>query len=249
MKKVVYTAITNNYDMLKCPKIIDKDIDYIAYTDNSKLKTKGPWQIRPITVSFRNPRVNARWYKILPHRHLGGYDQSLWVDASFQLHGSVSLFMDRLNKLASFVAVRHPKRDCLYEEAEEVKKVKKDDPQIVDRQINHYKNLNYPYTNGLCETGILFRNHKETAIELAMEDWWHQIKCFSQRDQLSLNYILWKHHLFCYQLEKNIFDALGCLKKHNFEDHYLPNEVNPSQSCGMTRPLTIVKNFLRRKFS
>ena len=35
-KKVVYTAITGNYDELITPEYINKDWDYICFTDNPR---------------------------------------------------------------------------------------------------------------------------------------------------------------------------------------------------------------------
>ena len=44
-KKVVYTAITGYYDGLITPEYINKDWDYICFTDNPDL-TSDFWQIR-----------------------------------------------------------------------------------------------------------------------------------------------------------------------------------------------------------
>jgi len=39
MRKVIYTAITNNYDILKDPIAVSDDFDYICVSDNPNLKT------------------------------------------------------------------------------------------------------------------------------------------------------------------------------------------------------------------
>ena len=43
-----------------------------------------------------------------------------------------------------------------------------------------------------------------------MVDWWHQIELFSQRDQLGLNYVLWKHGIPCLSIESERGPNPGC---------------------------------------
>jgi hypothetical protein len=193
--RVVYTVVTANYDVLKSPRIVDADVDYIAYTDIPDHPPVGPWRFVLIeNCNQRNPRVTSRWYKLLPHRHLADYGRSLWVDASFELVGSVSDFIDRFETLGPLVAFRHCERNCLYAEAEMVKSLGYEDRHIVDLQMEYYRSLGYPPENGLTETGVLLRHHHDPATQSVMESWWKQVELFSQRDQLSANFIFWKHH-------------------------------------------------------
>lgn len=202
--RVVYTVITAKYDSLKCPRIVDNNVDYIAYIDAPDHPSVGPWQFVPIKNSQRNPRVTSRWYKVLPHRHLADYQQSLWVDASFELVGSAADFMDRFQKLAPLVTFRHGVRNCAYEEAETVKGVGYDNPHIVDLQMEYYQSLGYPRANGLIESGVILRQHLDPVIQESMEDWWRQIEVFSQRDQLSANFVFWKRQMPFAMLDFNL---------------------------------------------
>lgn len=193
--KVIYTAMSAGYDDLRAPAVVDPDIDYIAYTDGSPHEVPAPWQARSLQRKGRNPRVSSRWYKILPHRHLGEYRLSLWIDANCELLGSFSRLFDELAGSAPLAVRRHPERRCSYDEAAVVKEFRLDHPEIVDIQMDYYRACGYPAQNGLVEANVLFREHDDPLVLAAMEDWWSQIETFSQRDQLSANYVFWKHGL------------------------------------------------------
>ena len=194
-RKVIYTAVTGNDDRLRPPAAVDPDIDYIAYTDAPAGSLPPPWQHRPIAVQTRNPRVTARWYKLLPHRHLPEYELSFWLDANYEIAGSFAALFDELAGSALLAIRAHPERDCLYDEAEIIKNDGLDHPEIVDIQMAYYRRLGYPAHNGLVETNALFRSHRNERVVAAMEDWWRQIEAFSQRDQLSADFVMWRHEL------------------------------------------------------
>jgi hypothetical protein len=187
-EKVVYTAISGGYDDLKHVAVADADTDYIVYSDDPALDPPAPWIYRPITTLKRSPRVTARWYKILPHRHLAEYRYSFWVDGAFELPASLTPLFDQLIATSHFSAFRHPVTNCVYEEAEAVKQRDYDDPQIVDLQMEYYRRRGYPAHDGLIASGVMFRSHHNPLVIAAMEEWWRQVRLFSHRDQLSGNF-------------------------------------------------------------
>jgi hypothetical protein len=194
-RKIVYTALTAGYDRLLPPAIVDPDIDYLVYTDAPPEEIPPPWQARPIHIELRNPRVTSRWYKILPHRHLPRGGHSLWIDANYEIVGSLSALFDRLAATTKIGMARHPERNCAYIEADAVKGIGLEHPEIVDAQMAQYRRLGYPADHGLTESGVMFRAHGDPRVRAAMEDWWRQIENFSQRDQLSVNFVLWRNSL------------------------------------------------------
>jgi hypothetical protein len=195
--KVVYTAITAGYDTLKAPMLVDDSLDYIVFTDDSSLTTVRPWQPVLIDRRERNPRITAKWYKIHPHLCLDSYESSLWIDGSCEIVGSLSSLMAEVLDQTSIAQFRHPDRSCIYDEAAVVKTWDYERPGIVDLQMACYQERGYPRNNGLFISGAIFRRHHEPPIRQAMHDWWRQIQLFSQRDQLSGGYILWKHDIHC----------------------------------------------------
>jgi hypothetical protein len=198
--RVVYTAITAGYDPLKPPVVVDADLDYVVFTDDPALEAVEPWRPVLIDIRKRNPRVTSRWYKLLPHLHFPDHEHSLWIDGTFEIVSSLSPLLDRLSTTGDIAAFRHPERDCIYKEALAVKELGYERPAIVDLQMACYRARGYPAENGLHVCGVLFRRHHDPALRRAMEDWWRQLELFSQRDQLSFNYVLWKHGITCGQV-------------------------------------------------
>jgi len=199
--KVVYTAITAWYDTLKPPAVIDGDLDYVVFTDDPHLPAVPPWRPVRIDAGQRNPRVTSRWYKLLPHLHLGEYATSLWIDGAFEIIASLSSLMDRLAAGGGIAMFRHPERDCIYQEAAVVKAFGYERAAVVDLQMACYRARGYPEHAGLNLGGVIFRRHRDPDIRLAMVDWWRQMELFSQRDQLGLNYVLWKRGIPCLPIE------------------------------------------------
>lgn len=191
-KKVVYTAITGNYDELYTPEYVNNGWDYICFTDNPDLTSKF-WQIRKMEESDDlDPIKKARKYKIQPHHYLPEYDVSLWVDGNFKIIGNIDDYIGRYVLKSSMMCIDHPDRDCVYQEAKAVVELKKDIEYIVSTQINKYMGENYPPNNGMIASGILYRKHNDPVIKDLMGGWWDEVKTMSRRDQLSFNYICWK---------------------------------------------------------
>ena len=76
-KTVVYTCISGQYDILKDPLFISKDVDYVCFTDQPFYSTI--WQIKPIPteLDYLTPVKKQRCIKINPHKFLPEYDISV----------------------------------------------------------------------------------------------------------------------------------------------------------------------------
>ncbi|WP_082672923.1 glycosyltransferase domain-containing protein [Paenibacillus senegalimassiliensis] len=192
-KVVVYTAIFGDYDELKEPIVKVDGVDYICFTNNPRVSSEG-WKVIHVEEDKSIDLVrNARKVKILAHKYLPDYDYSVWMDANFQiLDNPVRLINEHL-KVSNLAAFKHSGgRTCVYSEADACIRLGKDDPDIIKRQMEIYNLEGYPEFNGLVETGVLLRKHKEPELVESMELWWTQIQQFSRRDQLSFNYVMWK---------------------------------------------------------
>ena len=71
----------------------------------------------------------------------------------------------------------------------------KDNPYLIQEQMNKYAMLGFPRNNGLITGMVILRRHNEKDCIETMEDWWKEIKYGSKRDQLSFNYCAWKNRL------------------------------------------------------
>lgn len=84
---------------------------------------------------------------------------------------------------------RHPWRNCIYDEAEEVIRLGYDVERRVREQMDYYSRLGYPKNAGLWANGVLLRKHNDPAIVQLGEIWFEHVLRFSKRDQLSSNFV------------------------------------------------------------
>jgi hypothetical protein len=154
-----------------------------------------PWQHRLSAHRDRNARMTTRWHKLHPHVLFPQHDLSLYIDGNVYLKQEVRPLIERMSALAKIALFRHPERGCPYEEAAVVKRYRLDDPAIVDTQMSYYRRLGYPANRGLYAASIQIRRHNDPDLVAFLEDWWRHLKAFSQRDQLSLNFMLLRHRI------------------------------------------------------
>ncbi|MFK8012618.1 MAG: glycosyltransferase domain-containing protein [Marinicellaceae bacterium] len=207
MKKcVVYTTITKGYDVLKDPLYQNNNFDFVCFTDDQYLESKS-WTIKTINTPVLDQVRQARYLKLHPHLYFSDYRYSIWVDGSLSINGNMMKLLEEVVKNASLGIYAHAKRNCLYQAALNCIDKKKDEANIIEKQMEHYSNLGYPKNNGLVASGVLVRDHHdETVIDL-MHYWWKQIANHSRRDQLSFNYVCWKKNFSYYAIPTRIGDG------------------------------------------
>jgi hypothetical protein len=202
-RRVVYTCITGNYDALREVVNPDKGVDYICFSDD--ISESQTWKIKPIPkcLKYLDTTKIARCMKILPHLFLSEYDISVWVDGNIQVVGNINQFIDK-NLLNYFAIPKHPDRICVYDEANAVINLGKDNVDIVNSQIMEYMGKNYPENNGMVQSGIMIRKHNDKRCIAISNLWWNEVRQFSKRDQLSFNYSIWKKNVTIDILNPNI---------------------------------------------
>lgn len=196
-KKVVYTCITGGYDKLIEPSVITNGFDYVCFTDNKKLKSN-TWQIKELPNDIKKLVTTdvkkQRAIKILPHKYLSEYDLSIWVDGNVQIKGDLNEFLEKECTSRSDIFIpQHPIRNCIYDEARECVRLKKDTKENIEPQIRHYQDEHLPLKNGMVQSNIIVRKHNSASCVNLMEQWWNEVYLWSHRDQLSFNYVLWKN--------------------------------------------------------
>jgi hypothetical protein len=190
---VIYTAIIGNYDVLKAPNIITPGWDYICFTNNPKLKSD-KWTIKFLEEDhgLDNTRL-ARRVKILPHKYIAEYDLSIWVDGNMNIATDLDSFVEQaLPKDKDLSLMTHGSRGCIYDEALECIKQKKDADNTITAQIVAYRNEGFPENQGMVQTGIEIRKHNSEDLIKFNEAWFEEVRTRSKRDQLSFNYVCWK---------------------------------------------------------
>jgi hypothetical protein len=185
MKKVaVYSILFGNYDQFLEPLYHDEDFDYFLFTDqevNSDIYT-----IIPRKTTGDNIR-DQREIKINSCKYFGDYDYTIYHDANITQFMPLKGLLDSMH--TDLAVMKHPMRSCVYAEYEACCVQSKDDPEVMNRQVQRYMDEEFKANSGMVATGVLFR--KTSDIVRAFEGrWWHEVDNGSIRDQLSFNYCL-----------------------------------------------------------
>lgn len=218
---IIYSVIIGDYDKLIDPKIFDKNIKYILFTDNNNL-TSNVWDVKYIDV-VDTPQKTARYYKLNPHIVLPEHKINIWVDGSLtpKFSDAEKLLNDINFDGKTIMCYRHYERNCTYDESDMVVRLKLDDPTKVAYQMEGYYNEGLPMDFGLFETGFMIRENNEK-INRFNELWWQEVLNKSHRDQLSIMYVSWKTKikvspiLVGFSVRTNNF--LETIRLHNHED-------------------------------
>lgn len=199
-KTVVYTVIMGGYDVL-LPTPGMPNIDFVAFCDVPLHSSY--WDVQIIRPEFPEDLArSSRLHKILPHRFLPDYDISIYIDGNILVKGELQSLMEKGLKDHSMAAFDHSytqdPKSCIYQEFEAVKSFATDrqknldDPVILEKHFQFLLSEKYPKEHGLNNGGVLLRRHHDPQVVKAMELWWDMVVHYSRRDQLSLNYALWK---------------------------------------------------------
>lgn len=194
-KYVVYTALFGGYDDLPdVSACTSSDVDYICLTD-SDLELNIGWKIVKVNNSNLTSAMLNRYYKLHPHEIFSDYTYSLYIDSNIKLSGNPKNIFDKYMKLNTFVMPKHADRACIFKEAKECIIQKKGNKLAIAKQMQKYKKEGMPENYGLGENNILLRKHNDALVIKVMNDWWSELQTQSQRDQLSLAYVLWRNSI------------------------------------------------------
>lgn len=194
MRKVIYTCITNKYDSLLDPIVIDSEYDYICFVKKgtlNKYKSK-VWSFREIPYTNNNERILSRYVKINPHIVLSEYNYSLYIDGNVSIATSeiYDIINTKINNKVIYSGIKHWGRDCAYEEAYACINARKDSFLNIIKTIKFLKSKRFPSNYGLFENNVIFRMHNNNEIVRFSNMWWYYYLKYSHRDQLIHSYCL-----------------------------------------------------------
>ena len=192
MKIAVLTSSIGSTKLLK-PKSFD-GVDYHAFVDYEDDNTS--WikhSIIPFSsdVRYKNRR-DAKVYKVLPFAFLPDYDYYFWIDSTHTLQANPQEVISKYLTNSDIAVFKHPQRNCIYIEGEFVKQIKFDHPNLLEDQLEFYKDMCYPKNNGLYELPVRVQRNTKLTQQMGWM-WWEQICMFSSRDQISFPFV-------CHQL-------------------------------------------------
>lgn len=191
---VVYSALMGAYDPPVLHEVLDTRFDYVLFSD-SPIPDAGAWDVRCESYPAESPVRKARYVKTHPHVYFKDYDIAIWIDSNVLINGDIMKYVQMAIDQPDIplFGIPHPHRNCLYEEALAVVQAKKDTAGIVEKQVARIAKENYPKNNGLIETNFIVINLRHGKVDAVFDEWWSMINSGSHRDQLSINYALWKN--------------------------------------------------------
>ena len=222
--KIIYTCVSGLCDFIPIIQTYyAKDWRYVCFTNNKKLlrfKQLGMWEIRPMQFSQLDNTQNARWHKTHPHILFPDAKESIWLDANLDILTNY-LFEIINNTNKNILIPKHYCRDCIFDEIQAVKAIKKETEENLNKIKTYLDENNMPRNYGLNETNIIYRKHNNPQIIKLMDDWWYMIENYTKRDQASLSFVLRKNHI---KPDEICFDNARIDRK-NFKiySHNLPN--------------------------
>ena len=198
-KIALYTCITGNYDKKILEPFIEiENIDFYLFTDNIKQKSEN-WHIRPITKSVDekyNNILKNRYLKMHPYELFKDYDYSIYIDGNVQVMSDLTEMTYAVDKKIGIAMHKHQFRDCIYDEIEVCKIKNKGNYKEMKRQVKKYSQEGFPKKFGMLEATIIITDLKNEEAKKFLNDWWNEfISTKSLRDQISLQYVVWKNNL------------------------------------------------------
>jgi len=188
MTIVVYSAVIGGKDH---PRLQPQEegVRYVLFTD-TPVEVEG-WENIVIPI-HRNTRRTARKVKVLSHKYFPDADYTIWIDGNMQLTEKPSYYVKKYMHTLAIACRPHPAWHCIYEEANQINLRRYEDTDVLVSWVKKLINENYPENNLLGETGLLVRNMAFYAMEEFENLWWECIEAYSQRDQLSFDYVMWR---------------------------------------------------------
>lgn len=191
----VYMCIVGKYDVPQSPLILMNDHKYILFTDNKDVKYDG-WETREIPQSLKGNTANYinRYIKLHPWEFFDT-KYTVYADGNVRFLTGVTSYLSKSNVKTGVAMFSHPNRDCLYREADVCLYLGKGNAEAIRTQIAKYREEGMPRNYGLKEATIIVCDLENPMCKLVMSKWWDEFNSSnSNRDQLSLPYVLWKNN-------------------------------------------------------
>jgi len=228
-KLLIYTALFGDaVEPLREPLEKIPKAELLCFTDRKDLKSDN-WRIvhqsefedffifsdGKEAFEYMHPRLKARLLKIiLPVRikayqyrvtkFFSKYDAQiyLWIDGSLQLLKDPTPLIDSDMKDADILAFKHPDRTQLEAEAHAAHTHRGVDLNRALVQVASCRARGFTSAEqtAITATGFLFRRHSPE-IDFFNLSWVKELLLHTNRDQLSIDYCIWKHKIKRYFLK------------------------------------------------
>lgn len=199
-RQVIYTCITGGYDNfeeISSYTYVDKNWDYICFTDDEKYlnqKQIGIWEIRPLVFDRLDNVRNNRYHKINAHLIFPEYEESIYIDSNINI--LTPFFFNEIKKRKKNILLpKHACNTCIYQEYQWAYKSHVDDRNLIRKEWALIKKSGMPRNYGQYECNLIYRKHNKPEIIKMMEQWWWFIENYAKRDQLAFSFIMWQNKI------------------------------------------------------
>lgn len=194
---VVCTILLIEDSKLYQPAEINPQFDYICFTLKEELcgTKEGVWEFRKLENKENlSDKLLVKRLMILLHEYLPEYDYSIWIDINMKITGDIIQFYKAYGEGKAFLGFPKSTSDCIYEDIDSFGMTSDDINVSIRKRMYHYEKEGYPVHNGLIDSRVMIRNHRDTEMMAIMEEWWEEVeKCVEGGDNC-FNYVAWKNN-------------------------------------------------------
>lgn len=204
-----YTAIFSTDQPIDRPIMFKKILgwDYYLFTNLNASLFKTAWEIKTIPYPIvtdtvlRTNQLSVKDVKHNSHRYLPNHDVVIYMDG-YVWPDPVKSFVlfTQINLLGTYdiILQKHPNWDCVYQEAKQILRCRKDTHEHVNRNLAVYNKEQMPCHWGLSLGGVLIKNNQSPQLIEISEQIVNFMRDKSYRDQLTMMYIFWKYKFQSY---------------------------------------------------
>ncbi len=193
MRIVVFTCAFGETDAVKAPTLVSPDVRYVALTGPQNAPRVYPYErvVVDCEASVAAERLMSRQVKILAdHPALGDADVVLWHDAAFRMDSDPEEVVELALTDNNMVAFKHPDRSQIEDEAERIAHWGMVPLEAMKRQCVTYRGEGFRQ-KAITSTGFCVRR-RNAQIRAFNELWWAEVQRWGWRDQMSVDYSLWR---------------------------------------------------------
>ena len=199
VKIAIYTCILGGYDNIQIPLVKFDNVDYYIFTDEIE-KYKGYNNIYnvvkiPEKIQNNGNIIANRYIKFHPSEFFKSYDYAIYMDGNVRIVSDIRTFVKRCSIKTGIAMHTHRERNCIYEEAQVCKLLRRGNKNKIDQQIKQYREEGFPAKFGMNEATIIVSDLKNNEASRLLLEWYNEfVKSQSLRDQLAWPYVLWKNN-------------------------------------------------------
>lgn len=184
-------------DLIRPQAAQDVEVDWICVTDDPELEVPPPYrrvvEKRPGSDTWAATNLAANRFKLMPGT-VTDCQRALWIDGNIEVT-SPSFAREAMASVHDGIALfRHPRRSCIYEEAEASLGAESQGGKYggmpIRQQVDHYRSSGHPEQGGLWACGVIAWDLADPRAADLGRQWMEEIERWTVQDQLSLPVVL-----------------------------------------------------------